>query len=265
MAANAGTASIPGMNAAHTSSSFPVFTRGILHHLAVFGVLMMACDEQGAVSQDVPDQVALDELPRELGRALCPKMLECCTSEELAKRDSLGTGAFESVEACADLYAGFGVALLVPSIREAQEQGRLVYHAERAGSCLAALHDVSCSTFAELESDDATVPGCDEMLEPLVEHGGACESSDECKSGYCQLGEEAGTCATLPAQGDACDFECADGLYCAAGENGRTCQQRLAAGSTCTSDEACESNHCSGLDQSGTPGACVDSPMCDGE
>lgn len=139
--------------------------------------------------------------------------------------------------------------------------GKLIYHADRAGDCLAAQDSSSCNVYSV---GDAPSPACDTTFEGLVANDAACDLDEECVSQYCEglnsQDETPGTCKTLPAIGEACPSdECATGAYCQFGSESE-CVAVKADGESCNSDEEC-TNGCNFANDVGT---CGTPTSCDG-
>lgn len=210
--------------------------------------------------------VSLADLPEALGGAACDKMFDCCTEAEIMMQ-------FESIdpppstpEECQALLAGF-LGLGTSTWMESQDAGRLAYHADAAGDCIAAIRSLTCDAYhGGVTEEPAGAAACDEMIEPLVDEGGACSQDAECTTGFCDgaTGDMDGACAVPPAEGEDCVFDCAEGLFCDF-DSGSTCQPEKADGADCDSDSQCASGDCVGADPSmGISGTCGTEAVCSG-
>jgi hypothetical protein len=225
------------------------------HVLAVSGILAVGCGGGGG------GDVSLNDFPAEAADAFCAKIFECCDQQEIMEQFSIFNPPITTEAQCVTAFTGF-YQLAFGETQAAIDAGKMKYHADRAGACLDAVRDLSCSQYAMLGDSD-TFPGCEDPFEGLVAADQACADDDECVSGYCEgdTQEMTGTCKTEPGSGAACpDFQCASGLYCEFGAAGSTCQPTKADGAQCTSDEECQSDNCD--DASGLCAAAA--PTCDG-
>lgn len=209
--------------------------------------------------------VPLSSLAQELAESSCAKMFECCTEAEIMMQFE-GIDPPPSTEAeCATTLAGF-LTIGTATWMESVSAGRLAYHDDLAGDCLAVVDALTCDAYAGgLTEEPAGAMACDQMLEPLVADGGACSQNLECINGYCEgaTSDSDGVCTVLPELGEECDFDCAEGLYCEFGSPS-TCVAEKADGAECTRDDECE-NDCVGADPSmGTAGTCGTEALCGG-
>jgi hypothetical protein len=181
----------------------------------------------GGGSDDIP----LAELPRELAQIACEKQFDCCPQDSAAE--------FASVEDCTT-QVQFFTSLLGSAVQESQTAGRVRYDAGNAGECIALLRGLDC-TAVQSEID---LLDCEDFIVPLVDAGGACEQDFECTTGYCDTsgGAELGACAALPALGQECDGDCAQGSYCEFGTG--LCEAVKADGTECFFDDECQSDFC---------------------
>lgn len=214
--------------------------------------------------------IALEDLGERLATASCAKIFECCDDAEIMEIFMGFNPPITTEEQCREFYIGIAEGLLLPQTQASIEAGRLEYHGDVAADCVAKTEAAACG-----EGDPGEFlggPGCGDPFEGLVANGEACDHDDECVSNYCEeqfddMGMPiGGTCGTLPGMGDACTFECAEGLFCEFGPMGMpTCQPLLSNGSECDFDDQCESDSCEGGDpMMGVPGMCGESMMCDG-
>lgn len=232
--------------------------------------LATGCGSDGADGGPVP----VERLGTEMGEAQCSYMFECCNAQELM--EELGAFMIETEGECVQFFSGFVGGLLRPQIEAAVSSGRMVYHADRMGECLALISSMSCEQMAEAmaSSENFAVPGCQNPFEGLVAANGACAADMECASGTC-VGESMdfegniteGTCGDAADVGSECDFgECGPGAYCEFGQGGQMCVAAKAAGASCDSDDECLTDNCEGADpMNQTPGTCSANYTCDGQ
>lgn len=143
-----------------------------------------------------------------------------------------------------------------PNIVKAVEDGRIVYHGDKAQACLDAWAALGCDMFT------MRAPSiCDETLEGTVEEGGACTLDGECKGPFfCKVeGSCPGVCTARQGEGAACksDDACQDGLGCDEGLD--ECVKPGTSGDACEQGEpGCVLGYmCLGAEE-GTPGTCKD-------
>ena len=200
----------------------------------------------------------------------CAIQFDCCTAAEITEMYDGTTfeGEATSTEEQCNRFAtavltGFGVN----EYKESIAMGRVEYDADAAGDCVAALRELSCSAYGL--GNAIYDNGCRPFLIPKVGDGGAClqdyeRTSDNCAGEENSLGADPvdGACAPMPGLGEACDDNCADGLYCKSTQQAPTgtCQTLEVDGAYCNVDDSCESDFCD--DQ----GVCADkAPICDGQ
>jgi len=225
-----------------------------------FLVLAAACESGAPGGGGGP--VPAEELGGELGRASCDRWAACCTAEEFMDQ-TLGA---QTEEECVDLYAGLLDSLLIPPLLDSIEQGRVVYHADRMGTCIELVRTLSCTQLAELnDSGSPWGAECQDPFEGQVGADGACANDWDCVSEYCS-GDATdfegnitfGVCITAPTEGLPCDdFECADGFFCDSSGKVPTCLALLVDGSNCELEDECASGACEG-------GFCGAPTVCDG-
>lgn len=192
------------------------------------------------------DDIPLADLARELAQVACEKEFDCCPQDSAAE--------FNSEAECTTQLQGF-MSFLTAAIQASEAAGRARYDSANAGDCIALLRGLDCTEF-QAEVD---LVGCEQFIVPLVAAGGECEQDFECTTGYCKNdgASELGTCDTLPALGQACQFNCAQGAYCDFGTG--NCEALKADGTECVFDDECQSNFCD--DSTGT-GLCGLEPAC---
>ena len=142
------------------------------------------------------------------------------------------------------------------SLIEAVNAGKVIYHADLAGECLASI-SASCSV-AQLDRNDDTA-ACEATFEGTVAAGGQCAMNEECVSQNCDVPScpDAccqGTCVgdaptPRPKVGEACggtaSYNCVDS-YC--DSIASVCKAYVADGQPCTSSSECDNGLC-GADQ----------------
>jgi hypothetical protein len=118
-----------------------------------------------------------------------------------------------------------------PMLQGKIDEGKLVYHDNKAQACLDELAARTCAQMLDRDS-----PACLAALDGTVAIGGDCTLDEECQgkalcrsaSGTCP-----GQCAALLVAGQACseDGDCQDGLQCS--KETRLCVQPAGAGQAC--------------------------------
>jgi hypothetical protein len=193
-------------------------------------------------------------------RILCERLFACCAEGELAEIAFVDEKRPPTYEGCIAYHRKVGESYLGPT-KAAADRGNVAIHLERSAACADETRALACSDLHErllrVHLGDAFVLCNSEIVEPLVEDGGACETYLECTSGYCVVGGKgAGTCRPIPKTREACPTgECALGLRCA--PETRTCVGLVAKGGTCTADDECESGAC-------RDGRCISPGLCGG-
>jgi hypothetical protein len=201
------------------------------------GILAITLGSMGCGGGGGNNDISLDDLPGELARAICEKDFDCCPQDSAAE--------YTSVEECISDSQLF-TAILASWIRQSEQAGRVRYDAARAGECMDVIRGLACTA---LQAEDF----CDDFIVPLVAAGGQCDQDFECVTGYCDAETE--TCATLPALGQPCNFDCAQGSYCDFGT--RVCEAARADGAECFFDDECLSLYCDD-----DTGLCGQVPAC---
>jgi hypothetical protein len=199
------------------------------------GILAVALTSTSCGSSN---DVALDELPRELAQAYCEKAFDCCPQDSAAE--------FTSLADCAADFQYY-TSRLALSIQESERDGRVQYDSARAGECMDEIRGLDC---AQYQAETLT---CYDFIVPLVALGDQCGESYECVTGYCD--SFTSICTTRPALGEACSFTCDQGLYCDLGT--RVCEAAKADGAECFADRECLSKFCDDTGVCGLAPACT--------
>ena len=139
---------------------------------------------------------------------------------------------------------------------KAVEDGRIVYHGDKAQDCLDAWAALECDMFTKRAPDI-----CNDALEGTVDEGGSCTLNGECKGSlYCKVSNDCpGVCAPREDAGASCksDDACKDGLTC--DDSLEQCVQPGTSGDACDQGEpeCLLGVMCVGADEDdGTPGTC---------
>lgn len=201
-----------------------------------------ACGGGGGKSSPPPSPYTLLD---PYNASYCAKLNECCTGDELRSIGASYSGQAGSAD-CTQLY------VVSTDVGAAIDAGRVRVNQARAAACAAALDAATCDQLGGLVSPDCA-PGA--IFEPLQDIDQPCDSSVECKSGWCNTVYNH-TCQD-PANADVCvtTLDCPDDRRCV----DFVCVARLAKGVSCSSDYECQSNHC------GPAKLCaVPPPLCSG-
>jgi hypothetical protein len=212
-----------------------VFMRA--HYL---GVLLVACS----------GSVALSDMPAQTAKTICAKYYACCTSAEL-----MGTTWGPDQPTCeSKLTMQFDATKNTANTD--QGKGRVAYHGDQLGACLAAYPNLTCE---QLKTNATSTPmACNSVFEPKVAAGAACGADNECIGGSCigvAMGAD-GMCVAFATENTSCtNAACGTGLYCKPGDN--TCQKTKDDGATCNLNLECTTGGCNGRNpDAGTPGTC---------
>jgi hypothetical protein len=219
---------------------------------------LTACGGGGSGGGDVTP----DKLAGTLAHSSCSKLSSCCTADEF-KAQTLGA---TSEAQCEALIGGFG-ELFAKTLQDSISKGRVIYHADRMGDCIAVIDAASCIEYQNFTSGSfpgGSGSGCQDPFEGQVVMGGDCAQDFDCTSAYCS-GDSVdqngtitfGKCAVLPPIGQPCDdSNCAAGAFC---DSANSCQATKADGASCSTRAECTSAGCNG-----TPGTCGVTMTCDG-
>jgi hypothetical protein len=221
--------------------------------LIVMCGLVAACGEH-----ERGDYVSLDYLDSEFAKSICAKAAECCFGD-----DFIHDTGVDSEEAClANLTQPGGLAR---AYRDSTEKGRSVYHGDAVAACLDAVDAATCEAYATRQ----VFATCDPWIDPLVDEGGQCVTTAECRTGYCAGGRlntadgvlEYGTCQPVPTLGESCPYSrCTAGLWCG---SDIVCIEKSVDGADCFGDRECMSGFCNGvMIGSDAPGTCGDVMAC---
>lgn len=218
---------------------------------------LAACSDGGSGGGTVsPDQLA-----GVLGHSTCSKLSACCTQQEFMDQ-TLGT---TNEAQCEALIAGLVESVLSKTLKSSIDAGRVIYHADRMGDCIAVIDAASCTEYQALNNGSGSFvgSGCEDPFEGRVANGGDCANDFDCTSEFCS-GDSTdtngnitfGKCIVAPTAGQPCDdTECGGNTFC----DGGTCATRKPDGATCSTKDECASNGCNG-----SPGSCGVSMTCDG-
>jgi hypothetical protein len=140
--------------------------------------------------------------------------------------------------------------------------GRVTYHAEQAGPCVAALRTVTCDTI------DADRPECDAVVSGNVAQGGACLVDFDCASGHCVVGASCpGVCTAYVGVGGDCSAagaRCAPGLGCGGGRCVAVTTPSATQGQPCVSGTCASGLYCDPTTSKCAPskksGSCAGAP-----
>lgn len=222
----------------------------------VLVIFVAAACEGGSSGGPVPPE----RLANAIANSTCAKLSACCTASEFM----MATLGSKDEASCQLVFAGLVGNLFVKVLDDSIAAGRVIYHADLMGECIATIDAATCVEYQTFESGAFPGANCSDPFEGLVAIGGDCANDFDCTSEYCsgdsidQNGAITfGKCAGAPTAGQPCDnFDCAPGAFC---DNTSTCAAKKTDGAPCTSKDECTSGGCNG-----TPGTCGVSMTCDG-
>lgn len=233
-----------------------------MKRLAVW-VVLVGCGGDGFVE--------LDNLGTELAIASCSRQFDCCTDGEIMEQYMGITYEGQPItteDQCVAFSNAVFTSFAVMQYQESIAMGRMEYDGAAAADCVAAITGLSCSGYSA-GINQGVAPSCPPFVIAKVPDGGGCTEDHECTSKNCE-GEDTplggprtdGMCKPIPGEGQACEEECATGLYCGSTPSSTmdTCLPFEANGGPCNRDSECASDHCDT-----TLRACADKPeTCDG-
>ena len=221
---------------------------------ALFGLLLGCGDHELEVdnqsNDDPPEQQQnndpeptpdFQEAAYDTLQPRCEKVLECCdqSEQELVFR----SGTYESADECVESESGlFGITQgLLESSYVAE---RIDFDDVAVEGCIQSIQELSCDDYHDQANITETLPGCRNMIVPLVEEGESCSEDFECISGVCHEEDDDSVCRALPDQeGEDCiNLSCDHGLYCDTLEN--TCRPIAHEGEACDDHAQCITEYC---------------------
>ena len=171
-------------------------------------------------TQFVDEGIPFSEMPEEMAQATCAWVEGCWTSARLDLRDQCLARVTPNV-----------VNAVGPAIAAGIDDGRIVYDAQNAQSCLDAT--ASCSR------DQQQPPACLDTFAGQVPVGGDCLNSFDCAGGVACIADAVcpGTCTAWGGAGVACrsSYDCDRNLRCLGG----VCTATGSENAPCTSDNDC--------------------------
>lgn len=181
----------------------------------------------------------------EAARTLCDRLYDC-TDQAADLRDKLEQSyGFSDAYSCRIKLSHQMAGFCQPAALSAQD-ARATYHPAAAADCLSQLQSATCDTVFQglpaIRQNDLFQPAfCDDIAEANQAAFDTCLADSDCQGdgAFCQGAAytdstvQQGTCATRGQAGTSCSLpqDCADGLYCNAG----TCATLPAEGDDCTS------------------------------
>lgn len=203
-----------------------------------------ACGE-GDDSTDGEDNIS--QLGVELTEAHCNKIFSCCSESERV-------AAFQGIpvstqEECISSVEGIVQINVVPRYEDAVANGTIDYSGA-VENCITGYSRLACDDFQpDPRLALIEVPECAALFEPQLETTEFCTDDFECKSGFCAISGEMGTCAELPGEMEACVAgSCQESLYCREG----MCVPRLDDGAECDVSTQCTSRNCVDVSDNGS-------------
>ncbi len=198
--------------------------------------------------------IPLASLASEMAKMFCRRIYACC---DVTERSIEGAAAANEATCVSGDRDGLS-RVLVANLQEDVDAGRTAYHADRARECVDNFAALSCADWG----DDflfATIPGCAQISEGLLQLGHYCMRDQQCASGSCY----GGVCVALAAAGAACarPTGCETGLYCSSVAG--ACAVLAPLGAPCDENDACENYTCV-IPAVGGPGTCGRPTTCNG-
>lgn len=202
--------------------------------------------ETDAETEDEHSIDAFRETSARLISGECERMFDCCNQEELAEQLP-GDGDIDSVEECVEKRGGqFGDAAEL--YNHLANEGKIAFDSAQVDVCQDAIANLSCEDFESTTRQRTELPGCRNIIEPLVEEGEPCEHDFVCKTGTCDPDEdgELRCLPTIDEQGEDCSGNrtCGEGLYCEESLDALTCEPQHEEGEGCMDDRECLSAYC---------------------
>jgi hypothetical protein len=164
----------------------------------------------------------------------CRKSFECCTGsgdDDVNIGRNWQTGV-TTIDGCSKAPGPKILNEYREVYRKLIADGTIVFHAEKAGECIAALQAYSCQAFF---NDRVEAEACKQMLEGKLKLGATCDESEQCPVGAGCIGSTSRgyRCEHVPAKGEACTGYCPYGLYCDVDSASPTCLTAKPAGASC--------------------------------
>lgn len=210
---------------------------------AVLGGMFAGCGGCGGGS------IAIDQMPAETSGAICTKVYECCTAQEIPSGSSFGPDQATCMTTLEGNLDG-----RVFAIKAEEGRGRLTYHGDRLAECLDRWRTSTCQALKSTST--STFPPCEDYVQPKVAAGMNCRIDESCIGGRCrgQTLEADGVCAAFVAEGESCaSAPCGVGLYC---DTANFCRRSKGDGAACNSNGECGSGGCNNRPDGGGAGTC---------
>ncbi|TDP71902.1 hypothetical protein DFR33_108116 [Bradymonas sediminis] len=190
--------------------------------------------------------VSLESMPQAYSSAVCERIFSCCSAQEIT--EELNDAAFSTEEECLNTF-GAQLEKSLQGVQDAVAQGRSSYDSNRAGECISDMRAAACSEGLWPGVNPAP-PSCDLVFVGLVDMGGDCATTEECREGQCVgaerdettgMASKMGVCSPLGGLDDPCDWkdDCQDGYFCSyrydpvTQESASSCQVIAEVGEEC--------------------------------
>ena len=213
--------------------------------------------------------LSIDPEVRDSNRAIfeaqCEMIFRCCTEEERTSELDIDAGSGE--EQCIQNPGGLSINLWLGILSEAVAEGRIAIDPPLVQLCVDAYRAQSCNQWKHVEAADALeLPGCSEMIVPLLQEGEDCAQNYECTTRFCYQAmnsdREEGTCTARGQAGSNCSqIPCGTNFYCDTFTE--RCAEKGRVGDSCNNNEQCRSEYCEELENN--QGICRERlPICQG-
>lgn len=207
-------------------------------------VVALCAGLAGACTNNTQAPTPADPHPivAQLAAAQCRKILECCSTDELAA--VLGPEPDDQAS-CETAIVSQAEAFFLPALERALADETIALQDAELPACIAALDARSCDEFQPFASADVLeLAGCTSVVEPRLTLSGFCTDDFECDTGFCSHppADTQGACKNPPQVDEECLHDrCADGLACTVDG---LCAEKLGSGEVCTRNADCLSDLC---------------------
>jgi hypothetical protein len=191
--------------------------------------------------------VAVDQFASQYTAALCHKIFTCCDPTEIAEFGTLLDATVVDEATCAARSTARYEAVLA-SDKARVDAGRAAFQADQGRACVDAVSALTCSAWGGPFTANV-LPQCEGLFVGTSPIGSACDTGEECATGFCGARLAGGnSCMPLAKRGESCaDAPCPLGLACVSNPPSGgplMCGDPLADGLPCMYDPDCASGRC---------------------